>query len=86
MNKEHKSYLKYFIPPFQYAGQYIGNFSGNFRKFIKKDFHLPNDAGLRILIESFYNSITTGAPLPLSYREILLTTKIMDQIFTQIKK
>lgn len=84
-NKEYKSYVRYFIPPFNYAKQYVGNFGINFRKFIKKDFHLPNDAALKTLIGSFYNSIANNAPLPLSYREIILTTKIMDDIFTQLK-
>jgi predicted dehydrogenase len=84
-NKDYKSYLRYFLPPFQYAKQHIGNFNGNFKKFLKKDFHLPNDAALKTLIASFYDSITNNAPLPLSYREILLTSKIMDDIFEQIK-
>jgi predicted dehydrogenase len=81
---EYKSYLRYFVPPFEYAKQYVGNFSRNFKKFLKKDFHLPNDAALKTLIESFYNSIASNSPLPLSYREILLTSKIMDDIFAQI--
>lgn len=85
-DKEYKSYLRYFIPPFQYAKQYIDNFTGNFKKFLKKDFHLPNDAALKTIIEAFYNSIRKDDPLPLSYREILLTSKIMDEIFAQIKK
>lgn len=85
-NKEYKSYLRYFLPPFEYAKQYVENFGGNFMKFIRKDFHLPNDAALKTLIESFYNSIVNNAPLPLSYREILLTSKIMDAIFIQINE
>ncbi|HUS99861.1 MAG TPA: hypothetical protein VMY59_06035, partial [Candidatus Thermoplasmatota archaeon] len=84
--KNYKSYLRYFLPPFQYANQYLQNFGYNFAKFLQKDFHLPNDAGLKTLIELFYKSIENNAPLPLSYREILLTSKIMDEIFTQIKK
>lgn len=84
-NKEYKSYLRYFLPPFGYAKQYIENFCGNFIKFIRKDFHLPFDAGMKTLIESFYHSVLNNAPLPLSYREILLTSKIMDDIFAQIK-
>jgi predicted dehydrogenase len=85
-DRDYKSYLRYFIPPFQYAKQYIGNFNFNFKKFLKRDFHLPNDAALKTLIESFYKAIEGKAPLPLSYREILLTSKIMDEIFKQIKK
>ncbi|MBN1363508.1 MAG: Gfo/Idh/MocA family oxidoreductase [Syntrophaceae bacterium] len=82
--KEYKSYLRYFVPPFEYATQYVGNFGRNFKKFIMNDFHLPNDAALKTLIESFYNSIIGNSPLPLSYREILLTSKIMDDIFAQV--
>ncbi|MGA2936350.1 MAG: Gfo/Idh/MocA family oxidoreductase [Syntrophobacteraceae bacterium] len=85
-NNEYKSYLRYFIPPFQFAWQYLGNFSINLRKFINKDFHLPFDAGMKTLIESFYNSIVSDAPLPLPYREILLCSWIMDQIFMQIDR
>ena len=83
-NNDYKSYLRYFLPPFQYAKQYVENFSGNFKKFIRKDFHMPFDSGLKKLIESFYDSIVNNLPLPLSYREILLTSKIMDNIFEQI--
>lgn len=84
-NKEYKSYLRYFVPPFGYAKQYVENFSKNFIKFMMKDFHLPNDAALKTLIESFYNSIAGNSPLPLSYKEIILTSKIMDAIFEQIE-
>ena len=84
-NNDYKSYLRYFVPPLDFAKQYITNFTRNAGKFITKDFHLPNDAALKTLIESFYDSITSNSPLPLSHREILLTTKIMDDIFSQIK-
>jgi predicted dehydrogenase len=84
-NKEYKSYLRCFIPPFEYAKQYVENFERNFKKFLMKDFHLPNDAALKTLIESFYRSIVDNTPLPLSYKEILLTSRIMDDIFAQIK-
>ena len=84
-NKEYKSYLGYFIPPFEYAKQYVENFGRNFKKFLMRDFHLPNDAALKTLIESFYRSIVDNTPLPLSYKEILLTSRIMDDIFAQIK-
>jgi len=85
-NKEYKSYVRYFLPPFEYAKQYLENFTVNLKKFIRKDFHLPNDAGLKTLIESFYKSVVSDSPLPLSYREIMVTSKIMDEIFSQIKK
>ena len=84
-DKDYKSYLRYFIPPFGYARQYVHNFGSNLLRFIKGEFHLPFDAGLKTLIESFYSSVTDDAPLPISYREILLTSKIMDDIFEQIR-
>jgi predicted dehydrogenase len=36
------------------------------------------------LIESFYRAIAQGAPVPIPYREILLTARIMEAIFDQI--
>ena len=47
---------------------------------------MPNDAGLKTLIESFYGAVEGKAPLPLTYREILLTSRIMDEIFLQVKQ
>jgi predicted dehydrogenase len=84
-DNNYKSYLRYFLPPFHYANQYVKNFSLNFLKFLKMDFHLPNEAALKTLIESFYDSIVHNKPLPLPYREIILTSKIMDAIFEQIQ-
>jgi predicted dehydrogenase len=83
--KNYKSYARYFIPPVIYARQYMDNWAVNVRKFLVNDFQLPFDAGLKTLIESFYHSIRDGATLPLSYREILLASRIMDEIFAQIK-
>ena len=39
---------------------------------------------MKELIERFYNSIRFGKPVPIPYREIILTAKIMDEIFAQI--
>ena len=85
INKDYKSYLRYFVPPFGYAKQYIGNFRKNFGRFLKRDFHLPNDAGLKTLIAAFYDSLAGKAPMPLTHKEILLTARIMDDIFAQVK-
>jgi predicted dehydrogenase len=80
--KQYKSYLNQFVPPYYYAKQYMVNLRINMMKFLRAEFH--NDAGMKYLIESFYKSVTDNAPLPISYREILLTAKIMDAIFCQI--
>src|SRR5262249_5200402 len=80
-NKEYKSYLRFFVPPIAFARQYVGNLARNVGKFLRNDFHLPNEAGLLTLISSFYRSVEDDTPLPIPYREILLTSRIMDAAF-----
>jgi predicted dehydrogenase len=83
-NKEYKSYMRFFVPPVTFASQYVGNLARNVGRFVRNDFHLPNEAGLLTLIKSFYTSIQDGTPLPIPYREILLTSRIMDAAFEQV--
>jgi predicted dehydrogenase len=78
----HKSYLEKFVSPIATAKQYLGNLSTNLGLFLARDFHMKS--GMKFLSESFYRSITDGAPLPISYREILVTARIMDDIFSQL--
>jgi predicted dehydrogenase len=75
------SYAEKFIPPVILAKQYLGNLAHNVGLFIARDFHMKS--GMKFLIESFYRSILEDVPLPIPYREILLTTRIMDEIFNQ---
>jgi predicted dehydrogenase len=79
--KRFKSYVEKFVPPLQVARQQLGNVLHNGRRFLANDFHI--DAGKKHLIEQFYRAIA-GGPLPISYREILLTSRIMDAIFHQV--
>ena len=81
-NRSYKSYLTYFIPPVKNAGEYLRNASRNVANFARR--RLYQDFGMKELIERFYNSIRLGDPLPIPYREILLTARIMDEIFAQI--
>jgi predicted dehydrogenase len=78
------SYAEKFIPPLRLAREYVGSFRKNFSTFMGRDFHMKS--GMKYLIESFYKSIVDDAPLPISYREILLTAKIMDSIFAQLNE
>lgn len=78
------SYADIFIPPVQLARQYLGNLVTNVRSFSASDLHLKG--GLKYLIESFYRSITEGTPVPIPYREIILTAGIMDSIFAQLNR
>ncbi|HTA24090.1 MAG TPA: Gfo/Idh/MocA family oxidoreductase [Terriglobales bacterium] len=77
-----KSYADKFIPPANLASQLLGNVRTNVRSFLGNKFHMK--AGMKCLIESFYDSIVQDTPVPIPYREILLTAKIMDDIFDQL--
>jgi predicted dehydrogenase len=78
----YKSYLDQFAPPLTFAWQYLGNSLANMRAFLANDFHPKS--GMKHLIESFYCAITDDAPLPIPYREILVTSRIMDDVFSQV--
>jgi predicted dehydrogenase len=82
--KGYKSYLRYFLMPLVYAGHYRRNSWYNIKRFLKKDFHM--DYGMKMLIQSFYQSIQDKTPPPIPYREILATARMMDDIFAQIRK
>jgi predicted dehydrogenase len=81
-NRSYKSYLSYFIPPLRNAREHFGNAGRNVANFLRRQ--LYQDFGMKELIERFYNSIRSGKPVPIPYREIILTAKIMDGIFAQI--
>jgi predicted dehydrogenase len=78
-----KSYADMFVPPIQFAKQHLGNLGTNVLLFLRRDFHM--DSGIKYLIESFYRSISSDEPVPIPYREILLTAKIMDSIFEKLR-
>jgi predicted dehydrogenase len=78
----YKSYLEKFIPPLSMAQQQVGNLITNVRTFLARDFQMKS--GMKYLIESFYRSILEDGPVPIPYREILLTATIMDEIFSQL--
>jgi predicted dehydrogenase len=79
---KYKSYADKFVPSVQFAKQHLGNLFTNARLFLRNDFHM--DSGMGYLIESFYRSIREDAPVPIPYREIILTARIMDAIFEQV--
>jgi predicted dehydrogenase len=78
-----KSFLEQFIPPVTIAKQCLGNLAENMKTFLARDFHVKS--GMKFLIESFYRSIDENAPVPIPYREIILTARIMDAIFLQLE-
>jgi predicted dehydrogenase len=81
-NRSYKSYLTYFVPPLQSAREHVGNAVTNVTNFLRM--RLYQDFGMKELIERFYNCIRLGGAPPIPYREIVLTARIMDEIFAQI--
>lgn len=77
-----KSYAEKFISPMMLSKQYAENAARNVRQFLSRDFH--EDASKKFLMESLYRAIADNTPVPIPYREILLTTWIMDEVFRQI--
>jgi predicted dehydrogenase len=77
-----KSYAERFLPTAIFARQHLGNFFRNARLFLRNEFHM--DSGKKHLIERFYDSIENNLPSPISHREILLSSRIMDEIFAQV--
>lgn len=82
-NKPAKSYLTYILPPLVIGRQYLRNAWANFLNIVRGRLH--QDFGMKELIERFYNSIRAGGKPPIPYREIILTARIMDEIFDQVR-
>ena len=80
--RSYKSYLTYFIPPVKNGFEHLRNARLNIVNFLRR--RLYQDFGMKELIERFYNSVRKGSPVPIPYREIILTARIMDEIFAQI--
>jgi predicted dehydrogenase len=78
-----KSYADHFIPPVLFAKQHLANLRINLGSFLSRDFHM--DSGMKHLIQAFYRSIRENTTPPIPYREILLTARIMDAVFDQLK-
>jgi predicted dehydrogenase len=79
---EKRSYLNFVLPPWNMGWQYLRTAGANVRRFMASDFHM--DYGFHQLFSRFYRAIQDGDALPIPYREILLTSRIMDEIFDQI--
>ena len=81
-SRAYKSYLTYFIPPLKNAREHLRNARCNVINFLRRRRY--QDFGMKELIERFYNSIRLRGEPPIPYREIILTARIMDEIFSQI--
>lgn len=81
-NGSYKSYLTYFLPPLKQAREHLASSLGNIVAFLRG--RLYQDFGMKDLIELFYQGVRTAGSPPVPYREIILTARLMDEIFRQI--
>lgn len=79
-----KSYLTFFRPPLRLAGEHARSSLGNVWRFLRR--RLYQDSGMKELIAAFYCSVREEGPPPIPYREILLTARLMDEIFAQLNR
>ncbi len=80
----YKSYLRFFLAPLHHARAARTNSWYNLKRFLASDFHM--DCSMKLLFEEFYRSISENTALPISYRELLSTSRMMDSIIAQMPK
>lgn len=71
-------------PAFESAAAYAKQGLKNVGAFARSRFHFF--AGLGTMFERYYASIDSGAPLPISHRDILRVAWMLDRIFAEVDK
>ncbi|HEY7292608.1 MAG TPA: Gfo/Idh/MocA family oxidoreductase [Vicinamibacterales bacterium] len=79
---KYKSYLDMVVPPLNVSRGFFANAARNVRSLVTGRLHMSE--GMKELIERFYRSIVDDGPVPIPYREIVLTSRIMDSVFAQL--
>ncbi len=82
--KSYKSYLTYLLPPLLGAREHLANGWRNFVGVLRQDIY--QDSGMTALIERFHAAVTAGGPPPIPYREVLLTARIMEEVFARMRE
>ena len=70
------------IPAFSHAMQYVRAGGKNVGRFARSDFHFFS--GLHYLFREYYRSIVEDTPPPISHRDILRVSAMLDEIFAQL--
>lgn len=78
----YKSYLEKTLPLNNLARQYMKNMFNNVKLFMKRQFQMKR--GLFNLISSYYKSVENNLPPPIPYDQILMNSKIIDEIIYQV--
>jgi predicted dehydrogenase len=68
--------------PFVQGWQHIREGGRNVFRFARSDYHFFS--GFHYLLSQFYDSIVNDQPVPISYREILRTATLVDEIVRQL--
>jgi len=71
------------VPAFEQAAQFVREGARNLGRFGRSNFHFF--AGLGELFRLFYASIENDSPPPISARDILRVSWMLDEIFAQVK-
>jgi len=69
-------------PAFDQGLQFLREGTRNLARFARSDFHYFS--GMNRLFAMFYESIVTGGPPPIPYRDILRISAMIDEIFRQV--
>lgn len=70
------------VPAFDQGFQYLREGSKNLMRFAQSDFHYFS--GLNRLFAMYYDTIVNDLPPPIPYRDILLISAMMDEIWRQV--
>lgn len=79
----YKSYLTFLVPPLVSAREHLANARRNAGAIFGMRMH--HDSGMKELIERFHRSIAENSAPPIPYREIVLTARLMDSMFAQLR-
>ncbi|MGH9474311.1 MAG: hypothetical protein ACRD1M_16400 [Terriglobales bacterium] len=77
-----KSCLEKFVSPAATGRQHMAGAAANVGRFLRGDLHMSGDT--QFLVRSLYEAVAQRRPAPVSEREILLTARVMDEIFAQL--
>jgi predicted dehydrogenase len=78
-----KSYLTFVLPPLLAAREHLANGWQNLGGILRR--RIYQDAGMTELVRRFHAAVVVGGAPPIPYREVLLTARIMDAVFAQMR-
>jgi predicted dehydrogenase len=80
----YKSYLNFVVPALKTGTAFLKNAGRNVLGIATQRLH--QDFGLYELVARFHECVRTDGPVPIPYREIALTARIMDEVFAALPR